>query len=169
MSDPANTPSEYDLLNQQLNRHRSSMPKEVAFVTILAGAMFADHRAHNAEVAELDVLLNRVRLLQALTPAERMAKRDEVLPHVRDDKTRNDRVRIACASIVQAEKGGGPSQPPMPDFAVSVFAHACDIIYDDLNVTELEKNYLRELALHLNISGTEAAKIVEVISKKNEY
>ena len=164
------TPNEYDILDQQLNRHRASLPKEAAFITILAGAMFADHRAHKAELTELDALLNRVRILQSLTPAERMTKRDEVLPGVRDDKTRNDRVRIACASIVQAEKGGtAPGDIGMPNLAVSVFAHACDIIYDDLDVTELEKNYIRDLAKHLSIPGAEAAKIVEIISKKNEY
>lgn len=168
-SDPVNTPSEYDLLNKQLERHRSSMSKEVAFITVLAGAMFADHRAHSAEIAELDVLLNRVRVLQKLTPAERVARRDEVMPYVQDDKTRNDRVRIACKAIVQAQKGGGPNDPPMPDFTISVFAHACDIIYDDLDVTELEKKFLREIAADLQIPGAEAAKVVEVISKKNDY
>lgn len=164
------TPDEYDILEQQLNRHRATMPKETAFITILAGAMYADHRAHAAEMTEMDALLNRVRTLQSLTAADRAAKRDEVLPSVKDDKTRSDRVRIACASIVQAEKGGaGPNDQPMPNFAMSVFAHACDIIYDDLDVTELEKTFLRDIAKHLNIPGADAAKIVEVISKKNEY
>lgn len=164
------TPDDYSVLDQQLNRHRSSMPKETAFITILAGAMYADHRAHAAEMAELDALLNRVRMLQTMTPTDRMAKRDEVLPGVKDDKTRGDRVRIACASIVQAQQGGqGPNDPGMPNLAVSVFAHACDIIYDDLDVTELEKNFIRDIAKHLAIPAVDAAKIVEIISKKNEY
>jgi len=164
------TPEDYSVLEQQLNRHRSSMPKETAFITILAGAMYADHRAHAAEMAELDALLNRVRMLQAMPAADRVARRDEVLPGVKDDKTRGDRVRIACASIVQAEKGGtGPNDPGMPNLAVSVFAHACDIIYDDLDVTELEKTFIREIAKHLSIPAVDAAKIVEIISKKNEY
>ncbi len=170
MNDPTNTPSEYNMLNKQLDRQRSSsMSKETAFITILAGAMFADHRAHSAEIAEMDVLLNRVRILQPLTPADRLARRDETLPYVKDDKTRNDRVRIACTSIVQAQKGGGPNEPEMRNLAVSVFAHACDIVYDDLDVTELEKSFLRDLASNLQIADAEAAKIVEVISKKNEY
>jgi len=170
MSDNDANPNEYDVLDEQLNRHRPNLAKEAAFVTILAGAMFADHRAHAAELTELDALLNRVRILQPLTPAERMAKRDEVLPGVRDDKTRGDRVRIACASIVQAEKGGTvQGDQGLPNLAVSVFAHACDIIYDDLDVTELEKAFIRDIAKHLNIPGVEAAKIVEIISKKNEY
>jgi hypothetical protein len=164
------TPDDYALLDQQLNRHRASMAKETAFITILAGAMYADHRAHAAEMAELDALLNRVRMLQAIPLADRIARRDEVLPGVRDEKTRGDRVRIACASIAQAEKGGAtPNDPAMPNLSVSVFAHACDIIYDDLDVTELEKNFIRDIAKHLNIPGGEAAKIVEIISKKNEY
>ncbi|MGD9815598.1 MAG: hypothetical protein AB7Q23_15415 [Hyphomonadaceae bacterium] len=170
MSDNAANPNEYDVLDAQLNRHRTNMDKETAFVTILAGAMFADHRAHTAERTELDALLNRVRILQSLTPAERMAKRDDVLPGVRDDKMRGDRVRIACAAIVQAEKGGvTPGDQGLPNLAVSVFAHACDIIYDDLDVTELEKAFIRDIAKHLSIPGAEAAKIVEIISKKNEY
>jgi uncharacterized tellurite resistance protein B-like protein len=170
MSDSSGTPDEYAILDQQLNRHRATMAKDVAFITILAGAMYADHRAHAAEMAELDALLNRVRTLQSLSAADRMAKRDEVLPGVKDDKTRGDRVRIACASIVQAEKGGAtPNDPPMPNFAMSVFAHACDIIYDDLDVTELEKTFIRDIAKHLAIPPVDAAKIVEIISKKNEY
>jgi len=170
MTDANSPPDDYDVLDQQLNRHRTNLPKETAFVTVLAGAVFADHRAHKAEVTELDALLNRVRMLQKLTPAERTARRDEVLPGVMDDKTRGDRVRIACASLLQAEKGGpGPTDAPMENLTASVFAHACDIVYDDLDVTELEKMFLRDIAKHLEIPGADAAKIVEVISKKNEY
>ena len=161
--------SDYNFLDAALNRHGGTMAKETAFLTILMGAMHADNRVRKEEIDELDALIGRVRMLHSLPEAERTQRREEIMPYMADEKLRMDRVRLACSSILTAQKGSPPTQPALEGLAVSVFAHACDIVYDDLDVTELEKSFLRDLASNLQIADAEAAKIVEVISKKNEY
>ncbi len=161
--------SDFDFLDAALNRHGGSMAKETAFLTILMGAMHADNRVRKEEIDELDALIGRVRMLHSLPEAERTQRREEIMPYMADEKLRLDRVRLACSSILTAQKGSPPTQPALEGLAVSVFAHACDIIYTDLEVTELERQFLRELVQHLALDHKVAANIVNVIGDKNAF
>lgn len=162
-------PDPYDVLDAELNKHTGSMSKEVAFLTILAGAVYADNRELRQETTEVDALINRVRTLIAIPTSQRDAMRDEITPLVKDERTRHDRVRLACSGILEAERGKPPTQPPCPGLGRSVFAHACDVIYTDLEVTESEKTFLKDIARHLNVGPDLALQIVQIITMKNEY
>ncbi len=162
-------PEDYDILNQELDQHTGGLSREVAFLTILAGAIFADNRELKVETQEVDALISRVRTLQDIPVGEREQRKDEVKPLIQDEKTRRDRVHIACKSILEIQKGAPPSIAPAEGLAVSVFAHACDVIYTDLQVTDSEKAFIKDIALHLEIEPERAAKIVQVITSKNRY
>jgi uncharacterized tellurite resistance protein B-like protein len=162
-------PEDYDVLDADLNRHSGSIPKEIAFLTILAGAVYADNRERKVETQEVDALITRVRTLQSIPVGEREQRKEEVTPLVQDEKTRRDRVRLACHSIVQAQAGTPPSVAPCEGLAESVFAHACDVIYTDLEVTESEKTFVKDIAQHLGVPPDRASRILQVIAAKNRY
>lgn len=162
-------PEDYNILDEELNQHSGSLAKEVAFLTILAGAIYADNREHKVEIQEVDALIARVRTLQVIPETERVQRREEITPLVRDERTRRDRVRLACSSIVQAQTGSPPSIAPCEGLAESVFAHACDVIYTDLEVTESEKTFIKEIAQHLRIQPERASRILQTIALKNRY
>lgn len=168
MSD-SGSKSDFDFLDEALNRHGGTMAKELAFLTILMGAMHADNRVRKSETDEVDALIGRVRILQSIPESERAARRDEILPYMSDEKLRADRVGLACSSILTAQRGSPPTQPALEGLAASVFAHACDIVYTDLEVTDLERKYLRDLVDHLSLDRKMAANIVSVIGDKNAY
>ncbi|MGE0743091.1 MAG: hypothetical protein AB7O98_17270 [Hyphomonadaceae bacterium] len=158
-----------DLLEEALGRHGGTMSKELAFLTIIMGAVHADNRVRKEETEEVNALIDRVRTLKSMPEEERNKRRDDLLPCMNDPSLRNDRVGLACSSILNAERGTPPTVAPQPGLAIAVFTHACDIVYTDLEVTDLEKKFLVDLVDHLKIDRATAANIVKVIAAKNEY
>lgn len=163
-------PAEYNILDEVLRQNNgAALPREVAFLTILMGAIYADNRERKVEIQEADALIARVRTLQSIPPDERERRREEVTPLVKDERTRADRVKIACESILQVQEGAPPSTPRVPGLAESVFAHACDVIYTDLEVTDSEVTFIKTCAQNLKVSPERASLILQAIAAKNRY
>jgi len=164
---------QHDPLEQQLGRRRTgSVAREKAFLTILAGAMYADNKARRTETIELDALIGRVKTLQAIPEPERKKARDEAIEDVKTESVRNDRVALACQAIIGImEATEKSSHDPEADkmLAESAFAHACDIICTDHEVHEKEKAYLRLLEEELQIAPERASLIFKTIALKNEF
>jgi uncharacterized tellurite resistance protein B-like protein len=169
MADRPNA-SDYDILDEVLRQNNgAALPREVAFLTILMGAIYADNRERKVETQEADALISRVRTLQTIPVDDREKRREEVTPLVRDERTRADRVKIACESVLQAQAGSPPTTPEAPGLAESVFAHACDVIYTDLEVTDSEMNFIKTIAKNLRVSPDRASLILQAIAAKNRY
>ncbi|MGE0743090.1 MAG: hypothetical protein AB7O98_17265 [Hyphomonadaceae bacterium] len=170
MGNDATTSTSSDPLEQVLGRHTSSIAKEKAFITVLLGAVFADNKEHEAEAAEVGALLSRVKTLKSLPDEERRKAHQEVLHLVNGaENARNDHVKLACRSLVAIEKGNPPLVEPVVGLSHSVFAHACDIVFADMEVKPEERVFLRTVSEALEIPKDRADHIVRVIGLKNDY
>ena len=160
-----------DPLAEQLDRRRTTvLSRERAFLTVLAGAMYADDKARRSESIELDALIGRVKTLQAIPDGERRKARDEAIEDVKDKGVRNDRVALACAALVKIQEQSAKTETnPDKMLAESAFAHVCDIICTDHEVDEKEKAYLRLLEEKLGIAKDRADLIFKTIALKNEF
>jgi len=160
-----------DPLNAQLERRRSTvLSKERAFLTILAGAMYADDKARRAESVELEALIGRVKTLQTIADADRKKARDEAVEDVKEKTVRKDRVVLACNALLNlVEASAKTATDPDKFLAESAFAHACDIICTDHELVDAEKKFLRMLEEELKIARDRADLIFKTIALKNEY
>lgn len=167
MADKPN-PSDYDALDATLDKHTGVMPVEMAFITILAGAVFADNKVRNVETQELDALIARAKTLRGKTDAERKQMRDAAFKLVKEKTNRRDQVKIAAESILRAQNGIAPALP-IDGLAESVFAHACDIACTDLKIPKEEVQFLSQLALDLKMDKERAKHIMKTIGLKNAF
>lgn len=160
-----------DELDQQLSRRRANvLSRERAFLTILAGAMYADDKLRRAEAVELEALIGRIKTLQTIPEADRKKARDEAVEDVKDKAVRRDRVVLACGALVNIMHASAKTETdPDKMLAESAFAHACDIICTDHEVAEPEKKFLRLLEEELKIARDRADLIFKTLALKNEY
>lgn len=162
-----------DPLGEQFERRKSNaLTREKAFLTIIAGALYADNKARRSELVELEALIGRVKTLQAIPVIERKKARDEVVEHVKDEGIRNDRVALACQALISMiEHTRKTNSDPTADdkLAESAFAHACDIICTDQEVHNKEKEYLQLLERELRLNAHRASLIFKTVALKNEY
>jgi hypothetical protein len=160
-----------DPLDAQLDRRRSTvLSKERAFLTILAGAMYADDKTRRAEAVELEALIGRVKTLQVIPEADRKKARDEAVADVVDKNMRKDRVVLACGALLNIMQASAKTETDPDKFlAESAFAHACDLICTDHDVPNEEKVFLRLLETELKIARDRADLIFKTLALKNEY
>lgn len=156
-------------LDAASTRHTGS--KEAALMTVLLGAVFADGESHEAELAEFDMLVKRINTFKALSEEQRLKLRSEALVLVNGtDTARNDHVRTACISLMQLQRGDPKrNTPPMDGIAEAAFAHACDLVFADMKVTEEERAFLRMLSEALDIGELRAKHITQMLGLKNDY
>lgn len=162
-----------DPLGEQLGRRQANaLTREKAFLTILAGALYADNKARRSEMVELEALIGRVKTLQAIPEADRKKARDEAVEYVKEEGVRKDRATLACQALVgMMDHTKRTSATPDSDdrLAESAFAHACDIICTDHEVHNKEKEYLQLLERELRINPARADLIFKTIARKNEF
>lgn len=159
-----------DPLAEQLDRRRSTvLSRERAFLTILAGAMYADNKERRSEAVELGALIGRVKTLQAIPEQERKTARDEAIADVKEESVRRDRVILACQALVKIMEASEKSEAKLDRLlGESVFAHACDIICTDHEVHPKEKEFLQILERELKLDHDRATLIFKTIALKNE-
>lgn len=161
-------------LDAQLGRRTASaLTREKAFLTILAGALYADNKARRAEMVELEALLGRVKTLQTIPEQDRRKARDEVIEYVKEESIRKDRVALACQALVamkQTTERTNTNNPQADEtLTESAFAHACDIICTDHEVHNKEREYLQLLERELQIAPHRAELIFKTLALKNEF
>lgn len=141
----------------------SSLSKEQAFATILAGAVYADGTARRVEVQELKALANRTRTMAELDSQQ---KRDDVLnaaiAAVGNKAHFRDAVANACNRLLEAEA------KDCPGITLSAYAHACDLIFSDHDVPESEKRYIKLLIDKMELNVGEAQRLLDGIILKNK-
>jgi len=173
MSDAAPPQDDKNVLDKALEaastRHTGG--KEPSLMTVLLGAVFADGEAHEAELAEFDMLVKRINTFKALGEEQRIKLRQDTLSLVNGtDTARNDHVRTACVSLLALQRGDPKRNlPPMEGLAEAAFAHACDLVFADMKVTEEERQFLRMLSEALEIPTDRAKFITQQLGLKNDY
>ncbi len=134
------------------------MSKEEAFFALIAAAALIDDEQHAQEAEELQALVHRTRTLSALSRADMAAIEAKIRPRLTKDKIQ-DLIVDACSSLKQEK----------PDVGLSIFAHACDIIFADRVVKNQEKVFLKDLVTHLGVADVEAEMMLKAIRAKNEH
>jgi len=142
----------------------SNMTKEEAFVTVLAAAVHADNRVRRVEDQELMALLGRTRTLHSTTAEERRRLLDDAVDAVRDRKRINHVLENACAKLCELEATADHA-----GICASVFAHACDIVYADLEFHRDEAELLAKLKKKLALDVEQAHLIQKHIVLKNKH
>lgn len=148
----------------------TDLTKEQAFAILLAAAVRVDLTVQLVEIEEMLALADRTRTLSKLTEEERRKHCDMAMKSVADPNQIWDAVGNACDKLYQLDtRPNELNNPNAPDITVSVFAHACDIIFADQNVVDVEKKLLQFMAARMKINPDAAKQIVNLMQKKNMY
>ena len=140
----------------------SNLSKELAFATILAGAVYADGKARRVEIQEMKALTNRTRTMAELdTPQKREEVCNAAIASVEHQVRLRDAVANACNRLLEAEAKDSPG------ITLSAYAHACDLIFSDHNVPESEKRYIKFLIDKMELNVEKAQTILDEIMLKN--
>jgi tellurite resistance protein len=138
---------------------QGSMGKEEAFFAVLAVAMFIDGKVAPEEQEELAALAHRTKTLKQIGD-------DQIrkwLGDWRDDLEDKTKIKNLIANAVSSL-----SREPK-EMRMSVFLHACDIVFADRVINVQEQEYLRDLIKKFELDENEAAVNMRALKIKNDF
>jgi hypothetical protein len=103
--------------------------------------------------------------MHTMDDAERRKVLDAAIAAVKDPARLEYAIENACAKLLSLHKS-----KEAEGITLSVFAHACDLCYTDLEVPDSEKLLLKRLEKYLEIDEEREAKpLLEAIWRKNRH
>lgn len=139
----------------------SNISKELAFATILAGAIYVDGKVRRVEVQEMKALANRTQTMAALEAPAREAVYQAAIASVDRPERLRDSVANACNRLLEA------AAKDSPGITMSAYAHACDLLFTDQNVPDSEKRYIKLLIDRMELDVDAAQEMLNYIQLKN--
>lgn len=124
-----------------------------AYLAVLLSAAMADGAFDGLERDSILLAARRSRALATLSPAELAATNDSVIHRL---QSRADALREACDTLPR-------------EMALSVFAHAVDLILADGDLVKVEAEFLDSLSALLEIERDAATRVLEVLLVKAQY